>query len=121
MNPLSFQERAIKSIKWLVLFAILLACFKPGVGSQAPGALRVFLVCTPLFIAIYRILYARMEDLFDGIGYIFTPDLLSAAFGELTEDWLKSAKVFVWVASCVFVFTGIGSYYEHAYELTRHA
>lgn len=52
MNSLSLGERLVKSIKWLVLFGMVLAYFKPGSATQPPGAALGYLVCIPLYIAI---------------------------------------------------------------------
>jgi len=118
MDSLPFGQRLVKSIKWIVLFALVLAYFKPGHGEKPSTALG-FLVCIPLYIAIYRILYGRVEDLFEGIGYFFTPDLLSLMFGELLRDWEKSTKVVIFLVCCFFSATSINSYYSHSYESTN--
>lgn len=118
-DSLSFGQRLVKSIKWLVMFVLVLAYFKPGSGGQEPSAALGFLVCIPLYIAIYRVLYGNVEELFGDIGFVFTPDILSLMFGELLRDWARSAKVGVLIVLCVLCATAINSYYSHSYELTK--
>jgi hypothetical protein len=121
MNPLSLQQRLYGSLKWFLLFVLALAYFKPRVGGDAPGTALAFLVCIPLYYAIYRILYGCAEELFEGIGYIFTPDLLSLAFGQYLDDLFKSYKVMIWVALCVLSGMRVDSYYGQAYQLISHS
>lgn len=121
MEPLPLRERAIKTIKWLVLFVIVLAWFKPRIDGRPPDPTLAFFVAMPLYIALYRLFYGSGDELLEGIKYSLTPDWLSLVFGELGRDLLTSAKLFLWLVLCGGAAWQVLAYYRHVFALGHPA
>jgi hypothetical protein len=117
MNNLTYKERIVKSIKWFLLWGILITFFNPEVDSTQPEISRVIILSIPFYIATYRILYEKVEDFFNGIRYIFIPNIISFIFGKYDADVDASLKLFIWAVISIVETAYVANYHSQLFRI----
>jgi hypothetical protein len=65
----------------------------------------LLVVNIPAFKAIFRMMFTSMDDFYESLRYVFTPDILSLFRGEYIDDWYGEMKVQFFVVLCgVLIF-----------------
>ena len=62
---------------------------------------------------LFKVFFSDSDDLWECIRYSFTPDIISMFRGEFWEDYVKSAKLTIYLAlvfgSAVLTYLGVAS------------
>ena len=60
----------------------------------------------PIYILIGKVLFGDWEAFKEAVGYLFTPNIFSYIFDELSDDFWATVKMFLFIVLCILLWTG---------------